>query len=119
MKTRVRARPGIGQPLNGHRRVHDRAGALRGSDSLAGTRHGSAPMRAAQLSALHPGPRVSGKRDVQPLHALLPGSAGDRAAVFAGAAGAGFSPPHGELRTFSVFSSQFSVKKKTSLLEIA
>jgi tetratricopeptide (TPR) repeat protein len=36
---------------------------------------------------LQPGARVSRKRDVQPRHALLPGSAGNRAALFTGAPG--------------------------------
>src|SRR2546425_2474310 len=97
MQARHRARSGIWQPLQRHRRVSDRTGPVRGSDSLAGTSHGSAPLRAAPFSALQPGPRVSRKRNVQPCDALLPGSSGNRAALFAGAAGAGFAPPHGEL----------------------
>src|SRR5712671_4993334 len=72
---------------------------------MAPTRHGSAALRAAPLSALQPGARVPRKRDVQPRHALLPGSFGDRAALFAGAPGTRFAPPHGELKK----SNQFSV----------
>src|SRR6266404_639153 len=101
MQTRHRDRSRIRQSLQRHRRLPDRAGPLRGSDSLAGTRHGSAPLRTTTLSALQPGPRVSRKRDVQPRDALLPGSAGNRAALFAGEAGARLASPHGELKTRS------------------
>src|SRR5712692_8882663 len=111
MQARNRARSGVWQPLQRHRGIPDRAGPLRGSDSLAGTRHGSAPLRASTFSALQPGPRVPRKRNVQPRDSLLPGSAGNRAAVFTGAAGAGFASPHGELKTALSFSSTFSAKK--------
>src|SRR5258708_6879707 len=106
MQARHRARSGVRQSLQRYRRVSDRAGPVRGSHSLARTGHGSAPLRAAPLSALQPGPRLPWTRDVQPRDALLPGSAGDRAAVFAGAAGAGFAPPHGQLK--KVISFQFT-----------
>src|SRR4029077_15924668 len=64
---------------------------------MARTRRGSAALRTAAFSALQPGPRLSGQRAVRPGHALLPGSTECRAAVLAGAAGAGFSPPHVKL----------------------
>src|SRR5216683_288504 len=68
--------------------------------------------------------RVFGKRDVQPRHALLPGSAGDRAALFAGAAGAGFSPPHGQLKKvirfqISVFNSEKNLPFRDCLISMA
>src|SRR5229473_4818024 len=112
MQARHRARSGVRQPLQRHRRVSDRVGPVRGSDSLAGTSHGWAPLRAASLSALQPGPRVPWKRDVQPRHTLLPGSTGDRAALLAGAAGSRFAAPHGELKESLVLSFKFLVKKK-------
>src|SRR5260370_22626548 len=105
MEARDRDRPGVRKPLQRYGRVPDRAGPFRGSDSLAGARHGSAPLRAATFSALQPGARVSGKRNVQPRDALLPGSTGNRAALFGGAAGASFHPPHGELKPSSPSSS--------------
>src|SRR5712691_3131474 len=111
MQAGHRARSGVWQSLQRYRRVSDRTGTLRGSDSLARTCDGSAPLRAAPFSTLQPGARVSRKRNVQPRDALLSGSAGNRAALFAGAAGARFASPHGELKTHSVFSSQLRLVK--------
>ena len=50
-----------------------------------------------------------GKEMYSPGDALLPGSAGDRAAVFAGAPGAGIPAPHGELKKRAAISNQFLV----------
>src|SRR5437764_4978588 len=72
-------------------------------------RHRSAPLRAAAFSALQSGTRVPRERDVLERHALLPGSAGNRAALFARPASAGFSPPHGELN------SDFSCRGRASV----
>src|SRR5256886_17230177 len=84
--------------------MSDRAGPFGGAHPLARPRHRSAPLRAAPLSALQPRPGVSRKRDVHPRHTLFPGSAGDRAALLAGAPSPRFAPPHGELKTSSLFS---------------
>src|SRR5260370_40889839 len=94
--------------------IVDAMGPLGAADSGAGRRWGGPPLRAAPLSSLQPGPRISRKRNVQPRHTLLPGSAGNRAALFAGATGIGFAPPHGELKTHSVFSSPLREKLSRS-----
>src|SRR5882724_6298480 len=65
---------------------------------MARTRRGSAALRTAAFSALQPGPRLSRQRDVRPGDALLPGSSGSRAALFAGPPSAGHPPPHGQLK---------------------
>ena len=90
-KRAIEIDPEFGNPYN------DIAGPLRRGHPMAGTRSRSNALRAAPFSALQPGPRLSGQRDVRESYRLLPAGSGHRTTLRASPRSSGFAPPPGQL----------------------